>query len=235
MKKEISKEIHSRYSLKSGSEQCASLFSIYSLESLITDKHFKKILELGGGLGTLTELMLQITEAELITVENNNYCIKQIQKNLLNQRPYTLLTNYNKIVHFDFDLLVIDVNNGIFSVTDLVAASTDLRAIFIEGHHLAHRIKISREIFRKKQVQKLEDLRPGRGEKGCAIFSITVDNSIWNHRAYLSYLNVYPALLSSLLIIRIRNTIGKGFNKYERLRLVKSIRKLWFGKIPWNF
>lgn len=235
MEKTIAEEIFLRYSTKSGSEQCASLFSIKSLEFLIIKNSFYNILELGGGLGTLTELMLQVSESDLITVENNSFCINEIEKNLSNQRPYKLLIDYEQIERFDFELLVIDVNNGIFNVSDLVKRSTNCRVIFIEGHHLAHRINISREVFRKRQIQKLEDLRPARGKKGCAVFLLEVDNSIWHHKAFLSYLKSYTILIIILFVIKIRNMIGKWFDNHESHRSIKFLRSAWFGKIPWNF
>jgi hypothetical protein len=235
MKKKLAEEIFLRYSTKSGSEQCASLFSIKSLEFLIINNSFSKILELGGGLGTLTELMLRISESDLITVENNSFCINEIEKNLSDQRPYKLLKDYDQIYQFDFELLVIDVNNGIFNISELIKQSTNCRAIFIEGHHLAHRINISREIFRKRRIQKLKDMRPARGKKGCAVFLSEVDNSIWHHKAFFSYLHIFTPLKMTLFVIKIRNLIGKWFNKYENHRFVKILRSTWFGKIPWNF
>ena len=235
MKKTIAEEIFLRYSTKSGAEQCASLFSIRSLEFLILKNSFYEILELGRGLGTLTELMLRVSESNLITVENNSFCINEINKNLINQRPYKLLKGYDQIDRFDFDLLVIDVNNGIFNISNLVKRSTNCRAIFIEGHHLAHRINISRELFKKRRIQKLEDLRPARGAKGCAVFSSEVDNSICHNKAFLSFIKTYTPLASNLFVIKIRNMIGKWFNNHENHRSIKFLRSKWFGKIPWNF
>lgn len=235
METDISQEVHLKYSMKSGSEQCASLFSIQSLESLSIKNDFKKILELGGGLGTLTELLLRISTSELTTIENNDFCINQSKINLVEQRAHILLSDYEKIVDFDFDLLVIDVNNGIFNITELIKQSTNMQAIFIEGHHLAHRVNISREIFRKKRIQKLKDMRPARGKKGCAVFLSEVDNSVWHHKAYLSFLEIYTALMINLFGIKIRNVMGKWFNKHENNRSIRILRSTWFGKIPWNF
>jgi hypothetical protein len=235
MEKTIAEEIFLRYSIKSGAEQCASLFSIKSLEFLIIKNSFYNILELGGGLGTLTELMLRVSESDLTTVENNPFCINEIEKNLYNQRPYKLLRDYSQINRFDFELLVIDVNNGIFNISELVKRSTNCRAIFIEGHHLAHRINISREVFRKRQIQKLEDWRPARGKKGCAVFFLEVDNSVWHSKAFLSYLKTYTILIINLFVIKIRSIISKWFNKHESHRSIKFLRSIWFGKIPWNF
>ena len=179
--------------------------------------------------------MLRISESNLITVENNSFCVKEIQKNLSNQRPYKLLKDYDQIDGFDFDLLVIDVNNGIFNISNLVKRSTNCRAIFIEGHHLAHRMNISRELFIKRRIQKLEDLRPARGKKGCAVFSSEVDNSVWHNQAFSSFVKTYSPLAFNLFVIKIRYRIGKWFNNHENHRSIKFLRSTWFGKIPWNF
>ena len=196
----------------------------------------KQILELGGDLGTLTELILTQSDAKLDVVENNEWCINQLLSNMTQFREFNLIDDYAKLRgNHEADFLVVDVNNGIYPISSLVKNSRNIQIIFIEDHHLAHRLSISRALLQTKKNQKLHDLRPHRGAKGCAFFEVSPDDAFLHLKSKLTFLMSYPPLYFSLLLIKVRSRLGKLLDSLGHIPGVKALRKTWFGKIPWNF
>jgi phospholipid N-methyltransferase len=233
---EYPKKLHDKYRQKDGGEQVALEFSISSLQSLLHTKKPKYILELGGGLGTLTELILTQSDAKLDVVENNKWCVNQLQSNMSQFREFNLIDDYAKLkTNHEADFLVVDVNNGIYPISKLVKNSRNIHIIFIEGHHLAHRLSISRALIQIKKNQKLHDLRPYKGAKGCAFFEVSADDSFLHLKSKLTFLISYLPLYFSLSLIKVRSRLGKLLDSSGHIPGVKSLRKTWFGKIPWNF
>lgn len=233
---EYAKKLHAKYRLKIGGEQVALEFSIKSLQSLLNIKKPKYVLELGGGLGTLTELILTKSDAKLDVVENNEWCVNQLLINMTQFREFNLIDSYLKLeTNHEADFLVVDVNNGIYPISNLVKNSRNIHTIFIEGHHLAHRLSISRALSQTKKNQKLHDLRPHRGAKGCAYFEVSADDSFLHLKSKLTFLMSYLPLYFSLLLIKVRSKLGKLLDSLGHIPGVKALRKTWFGKIPWNF
>ena len=233
---DYAKKLHDKYRQKVGGEQVALEFSISSLQSLLHSKKPKYILELGGGLGTLTELILTQSEAKLDVVENNEWCISQLLSNMSQFRDFNLIDDYAKLrTDHDADFLVVDVNNGIYPISNLVKNSRNIHMIFIEGHHLAHRLNISRALLQTKKNQKLYDLRPHKGAKGCAFFEVSTDDTFLSLKSKWTFLFNYLPLYFSLSLIKVRSRLGKLLDSSGHIPGVKALRKTWFGKIPWNF
>lgn len=233
---EFAKSIHRKYSQMRGGEQVALEFSILSLLQLLEREKPEQILELGGGLGTLTEVILRVTDANLIVVESNAWCFEKLKRNMQGLRTYELISDYTSLnVGTMANMVVIDVNNGIYNVESLINNSTELTCIFIEGHHLAHRINISKTLWRNRSRQSFYDLRPRRGMKGCGYFKVRRDNSYMNWKSLLDFAATFTPLKFSLTLVRIRSSTGKTLDKLEFIPGIRILRKLWFGKIPWNF
>jgi hypothetical protein len=229
-------EIHAKYKAMEGSEQVALLYSIQCLANFLSNYKLTKILELGGGIGTLTEVLLKLTNAEVLVVENNQYCRTKLNQNLLGHRAFELIEEY-KFLSNDTkaEMLIIDVNNGIFNVKELILRESLLRVIFIEGHHLAHRLNISRTLLSKNYIQEYIDLRPSRGVKGCCFFHIKPDKSPLNWRSKISFCKSYLPLLLSYRIVRFRHQVGRTLDTLSIFPGMKKFRSIWKGKIPWNF
>ena len=229
-------EVHSKYAAMEGSEQVALLFSIQELIKHLEQSSPKKILELGGGIGTLTECLLRFSKSDLTVVENNEFCLSKMNKNLQGFRRFDLVTTYTFLIPYsDFDLLIIDVNNGIFNVKELLLSAKNVKVVFIEGHHLAHRLNISRTMLQKNYIQEFKDLRPKRGIKGCGFFYVEPDRSFCHWKTKQSFLLTYTPFLLSKLMIRIRYRTGLVLDSISFVPGISKLRRLWFGKIPWNF
>ncbi len=234
--KAYSDMIIQKYSGMVGSEQIASKMSINTILFLLREHAPRDILELGAGIGTITETILANCEGRLTSVENNPWCITQLQNNVVGSRSFTLKSDYEGLSSgTNSDFICIDVNNGIFNVETLIKNSPYLKTVFIEGHHLAHRLNISKMLLRTKRIQKLFDIREKRGKKGCAFFVILEDRSIANWRSSFSFVITFSSLYLAYSLIKIRSKVGKLFNFLERYPGMKKLRELWKGKIPWNF
>lgn len=169
-------DLHAKYSALEGSGQIALIYSLEKLDELLKFYRPTNILELGGGIETISELLLLKSDANIDVVENNDYCREKMDKNLSHLREYKLI-DYNFLSSgSQADMLVIDVNNGIFNLSKLIGLMPNLKVIFIEGHHLAHRLNISRALRKKGSIQEFHDLRPTRGQRGVECFTLGVVN-----------------------------------------------------------
>lgn len=229
-------EIHDRYAQQVGSEQIASLISIQTLVELLETKKPNQILELGAGIGTLTQVCLQKSSGMLTSVENNEWCIDRLRKNMLDFRKFSLVTKYQLLdLGSEADFLIIDANNGIYNVEKLIINSPHLSTVFIEGHHLAHRLNISRTLNKLGKRQTLFDVRASRGKKGCAYFEIHENYSKQGWKVTIDFIRTITPLKLSFYAVKFRGAVGFTFNKFEKIPGFSSLRKIWKGKIPWQF
>jgi hypothetical protein len=232
----FARELHAKYSAMEGSAQIALIYSLEQLDALLKLYRPTHILELGGGIGTISELLLLKSDAKIEVVENNDFCIEKMVKNLSHLREYKLIDDYKFLSSgSQADMLVIDVNNGIFNISKLISLMPNLKVIFIEGHHLAHRLNISRALKQKGSIQEFRDLRPRRGQKGCGVFYTRSSTSGKDVAVYLSFLKVYKGFILSFYLVKVRSLIGNALNKISFIPLIKNLRKLYLHKIPWNF
>ena len=229
-------DLHAKYSVLEGSGQIALIYSLEKLDELLKFYRPTHILELGGGIGTISELLLLKSDANIDVVENNDYCREKMVKNLSHLREYKLIDDYKFLSSgSQADMLVIDVNNGIFNLSKLIGLMPNLKVIFIEGHHLAHRLNISRALRKKGSIQEFHDLRPKRGQKGCGVFYTRSRKSGQRFAVNLSFLRVYKGFVFSFYLVKIRSLIGKSLDILSFIPLIKLFRNLYLHKIPWNF
>ncbi len=228
--------LRAKFAQQVGSEQIALLISIQTLLKLLESKRPSRVLELGAGIGTLTQMCLEKSSAELTAVESNEWCTARLKENLKQYRDYELISNYALLNSGHLaDFLIIDVNNGIYNVGSLVSNSINLNLVFIEGHHLAHRLNICKTLHNNRRRQSFTDVREKRGEKGCAYFEIQEDSSFWKWKAHRDFFLCFSPLMFSQLLVKFRSKVGFVLDRLERIPGIVSFRKLWKGKIPWGY
>ncbi len=105
-------KVYDLFKKKEGSEHIATPLSISMVQKLA--RKSERILEIGGGIGTLTYAMLSCSDAKLDVYEDNNFCIQKLQENLREfSERYTLLTSYEmQPPRTEYDLVIIDGANG---------------------------------------------------------------------------------------------------------------------------
>lgn len=155
---ERSEEIWQHFKSLLGSEGIASKHAIKGLIETIKRKRPEKILELGAGIGTLTYTILASLHKffgeeynyTFYTVENNEFCIGQLKKNLKDfEGKYIPIDNTLKLAskNIKFDLIVIDGggvdpgDTGPMTIENMVGRQG---VIFIEGYR-----KYQRDMIKK--------------------------------------------------------------------------------------
>lgn len=155
---ERAEEIWVHFKSVPGAVGIASEHAIGGLIKIIKKKRPKKILELGSGIGTLTYTIMASLgnffgkefRYDFYTVENNEFCLGQLKKNLEGfEGKYTVINNTQEALSkgTQFNLIVIDGGSnlpsdmGPMNIENMVERKG---VIFIEGYR-----RYQREMIKK--------------------------------------------------------------------------------------
>jgi protein-L-isoaspartate O-methyltransferase len=134
-----------------GAAHVASEHAIHGLIKWLERRHPMNVLEVGAGIGTLTETVLKTCEwhPEITSIEWNEFCLKQLTLNLANRRSdFKLVTNPTEqtLSREPYDFIIIDggEQNPLY-----VARVAHRGLIFIEG-------------FMDKKHRLIEEVHPNR-------------------------------------------------------------------------
>lgn len=80
----LAREVHSRFSKLEGSQHIASRGSLQWLVTVLRTMRPTRVLELGAGIGTMTELLLdpRFGVEEVYTTETDSFCLNALNENL---------------------------------------------------------------------------------------------------------------------------------------------------------
>jgi hypothetical protein len=87
-------------------------------------------MDFGAGIGTLSNLVIKNTSANLTAIENNQFCVEQFSKHMLPSKRINLLKEIPRNNHFD--LVIIDSAIQTRHIFRLLKGSKQI-IIFIEG------------------------------------------------------------------------------------------------------
>lgn len=115
----------------------------------------RRVLELGGGIGTLTFTLAEtltrthVDNWSLFTVENNPFCCGELVRNVSDAERLTLISDTSEIAEADrqFDLIVVDGGGDLGGDMGIMDFSGMLRPggmIFVEGHRAFQRGNIEK-------------------------------------------------------------------------------------------
>ena len=147
MKKPNPEQIHALFSKQVGAYAIATPININAIIAFCVLKKPKRVLELGGGIGTLTYCVLNYSEAIVEVYEENGFCREKLRQNLDRWSERVVLKeSYAEDPNFaDYDLVVID---GPDSVTikerdrltyQVLARLRNIGSFFIEGSRYSQR------------------------------------------------------------------------------------------------
>ena len=147
MKKPSPEQIHALFSKQIGAYAIATPININAIIAFCVSKKPKRVLELGGGIGTLTYCVLNYTEAIVEVYEENGFCREKLRQNLNRWSERVVLKeSYGEDPNFaDYDLVMID---GPDSVTikerdrltyQVLGSLRNIGSFFIEGSRYSQR------------------------------------------------------------------------------------------------
>ena len=147
MKKPSPEQIHALFSKQIGAYAIATPININAIIAFCVSKKPKRVLELGGGIGTLTYCVLNYSEAIVEVYEENGFCREKLRQNLNRWSERVVLKkSYAQTPNLtDYDLVMID---GPDSVTieerdrltyQVLGGLRNIRSFFIEGSRYSQR------------------------------------------------------------------------------------------------
>jgi precorrin-6B methylase 2 len=131
----LAKTIHGEFKRKPGSGRIASEFSLYHLSRLIRLRRPKVVLEIGSGIGTVSQLVLAHPERvqTLFSIEQEPFCRAAINENLTvhESQKWILLRSPSELpANIRFDLIIFDGNRYDRTIFQFLGSET---AIFVDG------------------------------------------------------------------------------------------------------
>ncbi|NLP58157.1 hypothetical protein [Lutibacter sp. B1] len=134
--KELSVQNYKRFCEFEGSDYIASEFAIESILKIIQKFDVKNILELGLGIGSISDSVLKYSKnenkkIEYFGTEQNDFCLNSLKKNVAYYEKLKIYSDLNKIENLKFDLIIIDgYDKNLNSIKNYCKKQT---IIFIEG------------------------------------------------------------------------------------------------------
>lgn len=144
-------DLYNKFKAMTDSEHIASPVGIHALFAVLDENRPKNVLEIGGGIGTLSLQVLTYTDADLVVFEDHVGCIDSLKKNLSGfESRYTLIDDYEdfELPNEEYDLLIVDGGHrGL--LRDVISRTTKVRGLFVEGGRAEQR-KVIRQSLRNK-------------------------------------------------------------------------------------
>ncbi len=143
--RETGSAVHQLFASRPGAEFIASDFALAHLSCLLNTAKPNSVLEMGAGIGTVTYLLLTHPQRpeSIVSVEDNEYCLEQFNRNLPAQmRGGHLLTTdvhtaRKQAKHFD--VVIFDAENQAEEACEFVGPET---IVFVEGSRKYQRAAI---------------------------------------------------------------------------------------------
>jgi len=151
--KDLAVQNYKRFCGLEGSEYIASEFALETILKVIKKFKVKTILELGLGIGSISDTVLQYSKIanhtiEYVGTEKNDFCLNALKCNVLDFDKLELYAQLNQIKNKKFDFIIIDGYDD--TLKEVVAFCKKTTIIFIEGDRKGQTETI-RQIFPKNK------------------------------------------------------------------------------------
>lgn len=145
-------DVYELFLKKDGASNIAKPPTLHTLCNIIAKDNVNNVLEVGGGIGTLSFLMLQyFPNTKLEIFEDNAFCITALQTNLseYNDR-FTIHTDYNNFTlqRKEYDLIIVDGAN-VDMLRQLIANLDSVKIILIDGKRTNQRSILRKDLKEK--------------------------------------------------------------------------------------
>src|SRR3989338_2078319 len=107
-------EIYALFSAKSGSNEIAGITTMRAVVDFCKKNNPRTILELGGGIGTISYAVLSNCDATVDIYEHNDFCIAALNENLKDYKErFSIIPDYLMLPpKREYDLIIIDGGKG---------------------------------------------------------------------------------------------------------------------------
>jgi protein-L-isoaspartate O-methyltransferase len=172
--------VYESFSIKKHAEHIATPISLQALFLVLQKVKPRRVLEIGGGIGTLSALVLKNSEASIDIFENIPLCIEALQENLQEFKGrFQLLTSYENspLPSVAYDLVIVDGGTNSL-ITQVFRELRSVTAVYVDGHRDAQRALIRRELMKAYVYHTVRFRDPERKHKGgSAIYSTKNKNA----------------------------------------------------------
>lgn len=153
--KELAHFIYSKYSSQPGSREIASLLALEHISTNLLYNNIHIVLELGGGIGTITELCLRTQSTEnVITFEDNDFCVEVL--NVLKREfpeKLEIITKLEKLHNFNAQMMIIDYPIHFeFLKSSIVNNRETIQIIIVEGNRYFSRLSVCYILLLQKKT-----------------------------------------------------------------------------------
>jgi spore coat polysaccharide biosynthesis predicted glycosyltransferase SpsG len=127
---------YKRFCALEGSDYIASEFALSTILRLIKEFNVANILELGLGIGSVSDTILKFSKISNFTIkyvgtEKNEFCLKVLPQNVKDYNKIQIYPELNQIKKKDFDLIIIDGSDD--SLKEIEKYCSVNAILFIEG------------------------------------------------------------------------------------------------------
>ncbi len=151
-------EIYNNFKSLPGSEHIAKPTSISALLLICEEKKPKRVLELGGGIGTISHTLLTHSDAFVDIYEDNDYCIKRLRENLRAfQGRFSIIEDYRILPPArEYDVVIIDGGDGApkdggygLAIWLFLHYIKSVRVVYVEGYRVLQRAFVRRALGKR--------------------------------------------------------------------------------------
>lgn len=149
--KELAKENYKRFSYIDGNTHIASEYALSTILKLLEDFKVKSILEVGLGIGSISDTILKYTKIknqkiEYTGTESNDFCLNALKTNVENYNLIELYASISDIANNQkYDFIIVDGSDE--SLKKIASFCKTNTIIFVEG-------------FRSSQVDSIKSIFP---------------------------------------------------------------------------
>jgi len=172
---QLANAIFTEFRQKPGADHIASEFSLAHVSALVRTAKPTAVLEIGGGIGTITKLLLSHVDrpARITVTEEHPYCLEQLAINIPDASTYQLVTNQKLLdpSSAGYDIVILD-GTVLPKNIGFLAAGTHC---FVEGNRRKTRELVQSTLGERQLSCHFIGIRPGN-----RVFSYTDE---WNRKA----------------------------------------------------
>jgi hypothetical protein len=160
--KDVSSQTYKKFSFLEGNDYIAGDYALEVILKLIKDFKIKSILELGLGIGSISDAVLNYAkynglDIKYVGTESNTFCLNALKSNV---DEYKSIELYRDLIEISedkrFDLIIIDGSDD--GIKQLANSANKHGVVFIEGGR-ASQIKVIKDTYNNALIAEVISAR----------------------------------------------------------------------------